>query len=45
MNNWEEDNKEYYENFLIKLKAERKKSHINIKNGIKLIILFLYSLK
>ena len=36
MNNWEEDNKEYYENFLIKLKAERKKSHINIKSGIKL---------
>ena len=35
MNNWEEDNKEYYENFLIKLKAERKKSHINIKSGIK----------
>ena len=35
MNNWEKDNKEYYENFLIKLKAERKKSHINIKSGIK----------
>ena len=37
MNNWEEDdNKEYYENFLIQLKAERKKSNTLFKSGLKI---------
>ena len=30
-----DDNKEYYENFLIKLKAERKKSHALLKTNLK----------
>ena len=30
-----DDNKEYYENFLTKLKAERKKSHVFLKTNIK----------
>ena len=33
-NEWE-DNKEYYENFLIKLKADRKKSHGLLKTNLK----------
>ena len=35
INDEQDDNKEYYENFLTKLKAERKKSHAFLKTNIK----------